>query len=321
MNPAAASEAVTTGVVDCHERADYWAQVVDENQCQLGYRFSARADFQGRIRLRRTEEYQLVGWSSDAVTYIRGPRHIRADPDDDYRLIVPLTRPVTIGSTDERGALAPGKTVLVSIDRPFSMAVPNGTEGLILTIPQREIRHRLNRVAPSAQPLDLTTGLGRVAAGIIGDLHAESATLTDREFDTVAERIVDLLCMRLLGDPGSPSTGLAPVESAARRYIRGHAGDPDLTVARMAGALGWSVRQIQLAFRAAGATPSEVIREERLRLARDRLRSAAYRRRSISDIASDSGFDSVSSFTKAFRRRFGCTPGQLRERPETVAEP
>ncbi|WP_269322866.1 helix-turn-helix domain-containing protein [Nocardia carnea] len=80
--------------------------------------------------------------------------------------------------------------------------------------------------------------------------------------------------------------------------------------------MGWSVRQIQLAFRAAGATPSEVIREERLRLARERLRNPAYRQRSITDIATGSGFDSVSSFTKAFHRRFGSTPGQIRERRE-----
>ncbi|NKY58272.1 helix-turn-helix transcriptional regulator [Nocardia flavorosea] len=159
----------------------------------------------------------------------------------------------------------------------------------------------------------------RVAAGVIGNLYTEAATLTDREFETVAEQLVDLLCMQILGDPGSPPTQLAHVESAARRYIHSHAGDPELTVARTARALGWSVRQIQLAFRAAGATPSEVIREECLQLARDRLRSPAFRRRSITDIATGSGFDSVSSFTKAFHRRFGSTPGQIRECRETVS--
>lgn len=312
MDPAS----VDNRVVDYHERADYWTHLINANQCQLGYEFSDRADFRGHIRLRRTDDYQLVGWSSDAVTYIRGPKHIRTDPDDEYRLIVPLTRPVTIGSADEQGTLAPGSAALVSIDQPFSLALPNGTRGVIITIPRQEIQHRLNRVMPS-EPLDLTTGLGGVAAGIIGSLYTESAALTDREFDTVSERLVDLLCMQILGDPGSPATQLIHVESAARRYIRRHAGDPDLTVASLAGALGWSVRQIQLAFHAVGATPSEVIREERLRLARDRLRSAAYRRRSIADIASDLGFSSVSSFTKAFHKRFGSTPGRLR--PDTVA--
>ncbi len=319
MKPAGAAEAVTTRVVDYHERADYWTQLVDANQCRLGYDFSDRTDFRGHIRLRRTGDFQLVGWCSDAVTYIRSPKHIRADPDDDYRLIVPFTRPMTIGSVDEQSNLAPGSTVLVPIDQPFSLSLPAGTRALIITIPWQEIRHRLNRVSPTARPLDLTTGIGRVAAGIIGSLYAEAATLTDREFDTVAEQLVDLLCMQILGDPGSPATRLAQVESAARRYIHSHAGDPDLTVARTAGALGWSVRQIQLAFRAGGATPSEVIREERLRLARDRLRNPAYRQRSITDIATGLGFDSVSSFTKAFHRRFGSTPGQIRERRATVS--
>ncbi|WP_425577668.1 helix-turn-helix domain-containing protein [Nocardia callitridis] len=43
------------------------------------------------------------------------------------------------------------------------------------------------------------------------------------------------------------------------------------------------------------------------------MRNPAYQRRSITDIASDLGFGSASSFNKAFRRRFDTTPSQLRE--------
>ncbi|MBB5913155.1 AraC-like DNA-binding protein [Nocardia transvalensis] len=315
MYPAAAVESAGTSVVDSHERADYWTQLISSYHCRMGYEFPDRAGFEGHTRLRRTESYQLVGWNSGAVTYIRGARHIRADPDDDYRLIVPLAGRLTFRSAEGQGVVAPGATSLVAIDRPFTLSMPDDTRGLIITIPQREIRHRLNRVALPAHPLDLTTGLGRVAGAMVGSLYAEGDSLTDRQFDTVAERLVDLLCMQILGEPGGPATQLAHVETTARRYIHDHAGDPHLTVARIAAALGWSVRQIQLAFHTAGTTPSEAIREERLRLARDRLRSPAYRQRSIADIASDLGFGSASSFTKAFRRRYGITPGRLREEP------
>lgn len=47
MYPAAAPEAVTTRAVDFHERADYWAELVDANQCRLGYEFPDRTDFRG----------------------------------------------------------------------------------------------------------------------------------------------------------------------------------------------------------------------------------------------------------------------------------
>ncbi|WP_433202962.1 AraC family transcriptional regulator [Nocardia sp. CA-107356] len=313
MDQAAIADSATTSAVDPHERADYWAHLISTYHCRLGYRFPSRTDFQGHTQLRRTDAYQLVGWKSDAVTYLRNRNHIRADPDDDYRLIVPFLGRLSFRSDDGYGILTPGTMCLVAVDRPYAMSMSDGTRGLIITIPRKEIRHRLNRVALPTRPLDLTTGLGRVTDGIVSGLYSECAALTDLQFDTVSERLVDLLCMQILGDSGSTPTHLSHVEATARRYIHDHVGDPDLTGTRVAGALGWSLRQIQLAFSAAGTTPSEVIREERLQLARDRLRSPAYQHRSITDIGSDLGFGSASSFSKAFRRRFDTTPGQLRE--------
>ncbi|MEV6073178.1 AraC family transcriptional regulator [Nocardia sp. NPDC052001] len=312
MNTAAIADSATTDAVDPRERADYWAHVINMYQCRLGYRFPSRTDFQGSTQLRRTDSYQLIGWESDAVTYLRTRKLIRADPDDNYRLIIPFTGQLAFGSDDGHGILTPAAMLLVAIDQPFALSMSEATRGVIINIPREQVRHRLNRVAPPLGPLDLTTGLGRVSAGIVGGLYTECAALTDREFDSVSERLVDLLCMQILGDPATSATPLADVAATARRYIRAHVGDPDLTSARVATALGWSLRQIQLAFNAIGTTPSEVIREERLHVACERLRSPAYQRCGIADIASDLGFGSASSFNKAFRRRFDTTPSQFR---------
>ncbi|MEU1981979.1 AraC family transcriptional regulator [Nocardia sp. NPDC019395] len=315
MDQPAAADSATTNAVAPRERADYWTHLINMYHCRLGYRFADRTDFRGHTRLRRTNAYQLVSWESDAVTYLRDQKLIRADPDDDYRLIVPFAGRLTFGSEEARGELLTGTMCLMAIDQPFSVSMSDSSRGVIITIPRAELRHRLNRAAPPTGPLDLTKGLGRVTAGLIGGMYTESAELTDRQFDSVSERLVDLLCMQILGEPPTSPTQLTAIATAARRYIQNHAADPDLTGTRVAAALGWSLRQIQLALRATGTTPSEIIREERLQLARDRLRSPAYQRSSIADIASDLGFGSASSFNKAFRRRFDATPSQLREAP------
>ncbi|WP_227979620.1 AraC family transcriptional regulator [Nocardia spumae] len=307
------AESASTSAIDPHERADYWTHLIGSYQCSLGFRFPDSTDFRGHTSLRRTDTYQLVGWESDAVTYIRSPKLIRSDPDSDYRLLVPLTGTLTFRNDDDQGSLYPGSACLVSTDEPFAASMSDGSHGLIVTISREEIRHRLNRVVPPPRPLDLRTGLGGVAGAVVGTLYSQRAALTDLQFDTVAEQLVDLLCMQILGEPASSPGQLVQVEATARRYIRTHAADPDLTGAQVAAALGWSLRQLQLAFSNAGTTPSEVIREQRLQLARERLRNPAYRHRSIADIAADLGFGSASSFTKAFRRRFHSTPGQLRD--------
>ncbi|MBF6411646.1 AraC family transcriptional regulator [Nocardia cyriacigeorgica] len=314
MAGEAVVEEASTADVDPRERVDYWAELVDSFQgVRLSYEFGSATDFFGRIRRHRTDTYQIVGRESDPIVYTRAATHIRADPDDDYRLVMPLTGRFDLSSEERTGSLKPGTGSLITINRPLSFTACSGTHGLIMTIPRPEIQHRLNRAELPARPLDLSSGLGRVAATMLTGLYEEAGTLTAAQFDAVAERLVDLICMLALGSAPTTNSHLGEVESTVRHYIRRHAGNPDLSSARIARALGWSVRQVQLALQQAGTTPRELIREERLQLAHARLRNPAYRHTSVTDIALGLGFGSVSSFSTAFRQRFGSTPSSVRE--------
>ncbi|WP_280235175.1 AraC family transcriptional regulator [Nocardia cyriacigeorgica] len=312
VGEAVVETASTADVDNPRERVDYWADLVDSYQgLQLSYRFSSSSDFYGRIRRHRTDNYQIVGRESDPIVYTRATKHVRTDPDDDYRLVVPLTGQFTVRSDEGCGSLAPGMSGLVTVNRPMAFSASSRSHGLIMTIPRREIQHRLNRADPPAGPLDLTTGLGRMAKDLLTGLYEEASVLTAPQFDAVSERVVDLICMLLLGDAPA-ATHLGEVETTIRQYIRRNAGNPELTSAMIANSLGWSIRQVQLALQQAGTTPRELIREERLQIAYTRLRSPAYRHTSITDIALGLGFGSVSSFSTAFRHRFGATPSSVR---------
>ncbi|MFQ6394541.1 helix-turn-helix domain-containing protein [Nocardia sp. KC 131] len=305
-------ESTDTRAVAPEERTDYWSELTNSYQGRLGYIFPRRTDFDGRTTLRRTAEYQLVGWESDAVTYYRTAGHVRADSDDDYRLLLPITGQMGLRQDDEYARLPPGVGCLVTIDKPFSFALGDGTKGLLMTIPRREVDPRLDRVAQTALLADLTSGLGRIAADLAAGLFAEGSALTQHQFDTVAARLVELLCMHIVGDQPTGPSHLADLETAVRHYVRTHAGDPELTGGRIAHALGWSLRQIQVALQRAGTTPRELIKEERLQLAYARLSNPAYRDWSIAALALGLGFGSASAFSTAFRHRFHATPRDIR---------
>ncbi|MET9562593.1 helix-turn-helix domain-containing protein [Streptomyces tauricus] len=99
--------------------------------------------------------------------------------------------------------------------------------------------------------------------------------------------------MLAVGDDRPDAPGhLTEVEAVVRRHVREHAAEPGLTGTSMARALGWSLRQIQLALQRVGTTPRELIREERLRLVRDRLRCGECEHMTITDLAYASGFSS-----------------------------
>ncbi|MDH2390905.1 helix-turn-helix domain-containing protein [Streptomyces sp. HNM0663] len=307
-------ESSSTVEVAPPHRAEFWREHIASYQSLMDYRYARPGDFSGETVRQRTAAYQLVRFRSDEIEYTRSLNQVRQDPDEDYRLLVPLRGQIVLRQDGEEARLTAGTGALVTFGAPFTCLQDAGTQAFILTIPAREVDGPLNLKAPLAAGLDLTRGLGRIVGSMLNDLHEERERLTDPQFNAVSDRIVELLCMLAAGDDRPPSGPgqLAEVEAMVRRYVRERAADPELTGAVVAEALGWSLRQVQLALQRAGTTPRELIREERLRMVRDRLRDAAFARMSITDLAYASGFSSASALSTAFRQRFGVSPREMR---------
>lgn len=294
-------------------RTEFWADLVNSYHSRMGYRFQRHEDFHGKAARFRTDSYQLIRWQSDAVTYHRTTKDVRCDEDVDYRLLVPEGGTILLKQHDQEAQLRPGMGGLMTLDQPFAFCQKPATQAFVMTIPRREVDHRLNRSAPLATKLNLTTGLGRVVRDLAVGLYQERTSLTWHQFDAISDRLVELLCMLLLGDDRPTAAGnLSDIEAAIRRYVREHAADPELNGHMVARALGWSLRQVQLALQQAGTSPRELIKEERLKLARERLQSPSYRSWTVTDLAHQLGFSSVSAFSTAFRERFGHCPRDIR---------
>lgn len=105
----------------------------------------------------------------------------------------------------------------------------------------------------------------------------------------------------------------------ARVVIARHYRQP-LTLASVARALASSPRQIQRAFEQfGGASFSEQLMDRRLSVAADVLREQ--RSIAVADVARLVGYRQGSHFARAFRRRYGVSPAEFRERePEVFLE-
>jgi AraC-like DNA-binding protein len=86
----------------------------------------------------------------------------------------------------------------------------------------------------------------------------------------------------------------------------------DLCIDEVAVRHGVSARYVRMLFEREGATFSEFVRDERLSLARRLLLSPCSAQCSVSDIAYSVGFNDLSYFNRSFRRRFGCSPREMR---------
>lgn len=307
-------EALTTEELTPRERADFWTEQIGSYQSRMGFRYAQSENFRGETVRQRTDTYQLVKYRSDEIEYTRTPRQVRQDPDEDYRLLLPMSGEIVLRQDGEEARLTAGTAALVTFASPFQCLQSDAIDAFIFTIPAREVDGRLNTRSPVASGLDLTTGLGRIVGSMLTGLHEEREHLTDPEFNAVSDRVVELVCMLTVGDDRPDAPGqLGEVEAMVRRYVRDHVADPNLTGTAVARALGWSLRQIQLALQNAGTTPRELIREERLRLVRDRLLCAECEHMTITDLAYSAGFSSASALSTAFRRRYGVSPRETRQ--------
>ncbi len=98
-----------------------------------------------------------------------------------------------------------------------------------------------------------------------------------------------------------------------RAYVDMHLSDPALCATGAAQALGMSVRSLHLALASADETFGALVKRRRLAACQCLLRQPGSTR-TIAEIAFASGFNSLSSFYRAFRRVYGSRP-----RPVTPA--
>lgn len=99
---------------------------------------------------------------------------------------------------------------------------------------------------------------------------------------------------------------------AAKRYIEQRLADPDLDAERIAARLGISAAYVRKLFEHDGVPTARYIRELRLTRAARLLSSPDMREVKVIDIALSCGFNDISSFNRAFRRRFAMTPSDAR---------
>lgn len=272
-------------------------------------------DFHGGTVRGHGAASRLVQYWPDEVDLVRTARQVRREPGEGYRFVLPLAGELVMVQDGRETRLRPGMGGLVTLAAPFRVFQRRPSRAFVMTVPAHEVEGRRGLDTPLAAglALDLSAGLGRVVADMLRAVGEERGTLTEPQFDAARDRITELLRMIVAGAERPAAPGhLAAVEAVVRRYVRAHATDPGLTGAAMAQDLGWSLRQIQLALQHAGTTPRELIREERLRLVRDRLRNPRDRHVTITDLAHASGFSSASALSTAFRQRFGVSPSELR---------
>lgn len=203
---------------------------------------------------------------------------------------------------------------------PFEFEFGDDVTMACLRLPVAGMAARTTRLqGAAARPLapgaacELFSGYARALVH-----HAHS--LRPQQAESAVVVLMDLLALAVDDGETHTSTHASVRHELVRRacaYLDSHLGDADLDLARVAATLGLAPRTLQAMFQEQDLTFTHSLLERRLLAAQRQLGDGRHVR--IGEVAYAVGFSDLSYFNRAFRQRFGMTPGECRRNADGAA--
>lgn len=279
--------------------------------CAEPTRFQARVEAAvlGSVFLGRVE--------ADTQSFERSTQKILGDGLDHYLVQVFLEGRCEVQDGNRTRIVRPGDIYIMDAAAPL-YAVDYNFRHVTAFIPRDilapnlvnpDVHHR--RIIPAQTPL------ARLLYNYIRTLDASRFEMTVAEGEAASAPLVSLISSTLnLGAHARPhhadegAVDLA-VLKMVRDYIETHLTDPRLDVAQVAAAFNLSRSRLYRLFEPLGGVAS-YIRQRRLRRSLLDLLNPSNGARYVSEIAYRWGFTSDTAYNRAFKRQYGCSPGEAR---------
>lgn len=305
-----------TAFLAARGRAGYWETAVGRTYFSLQLQFQDAARFNGALYSWDLGNLSLSRLASSPLCYRRLATHLRDVSDEHYLITMPRQSGIRFVQAGRETLCHPGAFLLEHGHSPYEFSYGNDNALWVLKVPGATMRGHLRE--PSrycALSFDATQGPGWLFASYVDLIGRQLGRGENTLRDLLARQLVDLLVCAVQED----GRGLDPGDSAVRAahlcrikaYARRHLADCDLGPERVAQASGISTRYLHALYRDVGQTFMQWLHEQRLDCAAQTLRRAT-RPVSVAGVAQQWGFSDQSHFSRLFKRRFGCTPGQAR---------
>jgi AraC-like DNA-binding protein len=301
-------------------RRNRWRDIYSTLYGPLEVTYAADRPFSAAIEFRGFGALGLTTSLSTVERFVRSPRCVAAAGSDAFHLALNLgSGPMLARQLGRETAFEPGSMALVTDSQPGVFGAGANNRWVFVTMGGRElarlVRHPEDLVAT---PLNPTRPATRHLRRYL-DLVLEPSQMDDDTSlqDHIETTLLDLVGLALGG--GRDDAELSRVRGlrAARlrvilAAIQAGFDAPDFSVSTVAARIQLSPRYVQDLLHETGRNLTERVLEQRLQKARALLTDARQAHRRIIDIALDSGFSDTSYFSRAFRRRFGMAPSDMR---------
>lgn len=240
-----------------------------------------------------------------------------AFPDDIYMTLVLSGGGAGVYDRWE-GEVKPGEAIFNWAGKGFSVRQPQTTRLINMRLPLQTLTKKVNILnEASVKVVDARhPALNLLAAYVSALTNSGFETVDDQALIAANTRhLCDIVAMAL--GPTGDTVHAAKGESIpamrlalAKEFVRKNLHNPRLGEDMLSRELGVSASYIRKLFSLEGTALASYIRAERLEAAMAYLRSPRRDALRIIDVAGQFGFNDLSTFNRAFRRQFGCSPGE-----------
>jgi len=298
------------------ERLAAWRDIFGRTVVNLDIEPHDRDSFRSEATLCRLPGLGVLRARSSAV-HLSHSRDLIVD--DDLSFMAAPTCKYAASQFGRNAVLGPGDGVLMDNAEVGSMTLAAPSQFTTFRVPRKAIEQLVpNLEAKIARAIPASHSALLLLTGYLGvALDTEALGLANMQ-NAVAKHVYDLLALALGATPDAAEIARGRGERAARlhaakAYVMQQFGHRHLSVAAVAAHLGVTPRYVHMLFENENESFSEFVLGYRLARAHVLLIDPRFADRPIGAIALDAGFNDLSHFNRTFRRRFGCTPSDVRK--------
>lgn len=299
------------------QRFEVWRESINCIYSVDTDRKTRQENFVADLSAWRHRDLLMIEAHSCSQSFSRTLPMIAADGMDHYNVQLFTNGKVKSDLGVGGDVLKPGGLLLLDLAQPTEAQTSDGFKSMHLFLPRHLVEdHLTNPDDHNLRFLSERDPLVRMLFNQILSLHHYINELDDGQVYVLQKTIIMMLSTCLNAAQGETSTTQAlrqDIEKGVmiRRYFRKHLLSTELTAETAADDLGLSRSSLYRVFKKYGGI-NQYLRDMRLRHALQLLSDESQSRRSIYDIALECGYETDAGFIRAFRAKYGVTPGDVR---------
>jgi AraC family transcriptional activator of tynA and feaB len=315
-NRGGAMKSFSTAGLPPRRKVPYWNEISSETFAPLEVVPADRERFDARLCRETLGPLALADVCSAAGVVHHTEAHIARAADRGYTLITPINDGFRVAFESRPGfALRTGEFCLLDQCRPYSLTLPQFTRTFCVALDGPALRALIPNVQRVVGiPMRAENGTARMLALLLQQLSQELQEDRTRTLTPAFAQCLTGFVATAYSEAVEPEeiSVLQSRKLRIRHYIEAQLHEPLLRPAAIARHFGISTRYLRLMFESEREPLSAYLLRRRLERCARLLRDPAWRGQTITDIALRNGFNNLTYFGSAFRKRFGVAPRDYR---------